>query len=348
MTESSQRILLFQTAFIGDVILTLPLAQALREQFPDAHIAFVAIPSAAPALEHHPAINEIVIYDKRKAQRGLSGIRLMISRLRASSFDLAFIPHRSIRSALIVWCARIPRRIGFSTSAGKFLFTDVVAPATSAHEIERNLDLLKPLFDRRFPTALPNLYPNGMDRDIVTSILAEPSLGASPSDLVAIAPGSVWATKRWPKEYFIGLGKLLRERDVSIVLVGGKDDVILCDDIQRQIGDARVLNVAGKLSLLQSAELIRRCRVAVSNDSAPMHLAAAVRTPVVALYGATIPQFGFAPLGPRDQIVETPGLPCRPCSIHGGNSCPVKTFACMHMISPAAVMARIELILAAK
>jgi heptosyltransferase-2 len=155
--------------------------------------------------------------------------------------------------------------------------------------------------------------------------------------IVALAPGSVWATKRWPEEYYAALGRLLDDHGFSVVLVGGEDDRELCTRIADTFPGRRALVAAGKLTLLQSAELLRRCRIVVTNDSAPMHLAVAVATPVVAIYGATVPSFGFAPRGPRDRVVEREGLSCRPCGIHGGNSCPIGTFACMLEVQPGQV-----------
>jgi heptosyltransferase-2 len=124
----------------------------------------------------------------------------------------------------------------------------------------------------------------------------------------------------------------------NVLLVGSREDEELCREICAMTQTNKVVNAAGKLSLLQSAELIRHCRVLISNDSAPMHLAVAVGTPVVAIFGATVPEFGFAPRGPHDIVIETKGLKCRPCSIHGGKKCPIKTFECMMAITPEIVV----------
>ena len=343
-----RKILVFHTAFIGDIILTLPLVQVLRDRFPDAHITFVAIPSVSGILENHPAISEVIVYDKRGSSAGLGGILSIADRLRSEKFDVALIPHRSIRSAAIGFLARIPMRIGFSTSAGRILFTDKVPYEKGNHEITRNLSLLKPLGIQAGDDVLPSLYPGKGDRDKVDEILRKHVLSGSAvkqNGIVAVAPGSIWNTKRWLKENFIRLGKLLIDKGFSIVLVGGKEDERLCREIEQSIGNRRVLNAAGRLTPLQSAELIRRCNVAVSNDSAPMHMALAVRTPVVAIFGATVPQFGFAPRGEYDEVVETLGLPCRPCSIHGGERCPINTFVCMTNITPEYVFDKVRSII---
>lgn len=348
MTPS--KILVFHTAFIGDVVLTLPLVQRLRASFPTAHITFVAIPSAANVLENHPAINNILIYDKRRRDSGFGGMFRLVRRLRDDAYDVAIIPHRSLRSALVGWLSRIPRRIGFSTSAATTLFTDIVLYDKRSHEIDRNLRLLQPLGLTHSGTELPTLYPSQNDRDVVDAFLTAQFLAASNhgrrrEDVISIAPGSAWNTKRWLKEHFIALGKMLVKDGYSIVLVGGREDNVLCNDIKNGIGAGAVVNAAGMLTLLQSAELIRRCVALVSNDSAPVHLAAGVETPVVAIFGATAPAFGFAPRGAHDIVVETHGLMCRPCAIHGGRKCPIKTFACMTDLKPELVYSKVQTII---
>ena len=163
--------------------------------------------------------------------------------------------------------------------------------------------------------------------------------------MIAIAPGTVWNTKRWPSDRFAALAEKLVTRGARVVVVGGQDDSGLLTPYLSPGSIPRVAVAAGHLTILQSAELIRRCRVLVCNDSAPMHLAVAVRTPVVALFGATIPEFGFAPTGEHDIVLETKGLPCRPCSIHGGDVCPVKTFVCMMDIPVERVVEAVERLL---
>jgi heptosyltransferase II len=336
------RILLFHTAFIGDIILMLPLAQALRVRYSGGTITAVSVPQSAPVLRNHPAIDRVITFDKKGSERGLRGILTLARHLRALRFDMAFVPHRSWRSAVVVWLARIPRRIGFSTSSGRMLFTDVVPYGKTLHEIERNLSLLRPLGTVNVDFQLPELHPRAEDGKVVDGLLRSyrlrwPSFNAD--NMVAIAPGSVWLTKRWPAESYTTLVQSLVAGGWGVVLIGGPEDQGLCRSIAEAAGKpGTILNTAGAFTLLQSAELLRRCSALVSNDSAPMHLGVAMRTPVVAVYGATIPDFGFAPLGKRDRVVEIEGLACRPCGIHGGNVCPIGTLECLRLISHERVL----------
>lgn len=337
-----RRILLFHTAFIGDIVLMLPLAQALRRRFPKAWIGVTVIPATAGVIANHPAFDEVIVYDKRGNDRGVKGAWALAANLRSRSFDTVIIPHRSLRSALVCLAARIPRRVGFDRSAGWFTLTDRVRDDRTVHEITRNLSLASPLGLTTADRELPSLYPSASDTAAVDALMREwPGGRSTGGDIVAVAPGSVWKTKRWPADRFAELVRQLVATRLPVVLLGGPGDAPLCEEIARAAGHPAVLNAAGRLSLLQSAELIRRCRLVVSNDSAPMHLAVAMRVPVIAIFGATVPAFGFSPAGPRDVVVETFGLSCRPCGIHGGDRCPVGTFECMLAIDPKTVLANI-------
>lgn len=335
--NAPRRILIVQTAFLGDVILTLPLVQVLHRTFPGAEIDFLAIPGVSEVLQNHPAIHRVVAYDKHNVHHGLAGMVSISRVLRSHRYDLAIVPHRSMRSAIVAAMSRIPIRIGFTTSAGRFLFTKLVRYEKNAHEIERNLAFLQPLGVEHLGREFPSLYPSHEDSAAVDKFLAKKALDGG-TKLVAIAPGSVWNTKRWLPERFAGVADALISAGMGVVLIGGGDDQALCREIAGMVRAGNVAVAAGVFSILQSAELIRRCNTLVTNDSAPLHLAVAMRTRVVAVFGATVPAFGFAPYGERDRVVETMGLSCRPCSIHGGDVCPIRTFDCMKKISVEEVL----------
>jgi len=331
------KILVIQTAFIGDVILTLPLVQAIKEYFKNSEIHFVVIPVAKNLLDNHPAISKIIVFDKKRNDSGLTGLLRITKSLREHEYDIALVPHRSLRSALLAKISNIPKRIGFSTSSGKFLFTNVVLPENLSHEIDRNLSLLTPLGYKKRERILPSLYPSASDKKKVAEFLSPIQ-----NKIIAIAPGSVWNTKKWLKENFIELVVQFTKAGFSVVLIGGKEDEHLCEEIKAKIHSHLVLNSAGKFSLLQSAALLQRCTLLVCNDSAPLHIAVAMRTPVVAIFGATVPQFGFYPYGEKDIVIEVENLACRPCGIHGGDKCPIETFECMKNISTEMVFRKVK------
>jgi heptosyltransferase II len=336
MTAPPEKVLVFHTAFIGDIILMFPMLQVLRHHFPDCRITVVTIPAVADLVKQHPAVDEVIPYDKRGSHHGWGGALSLVRRLKGEQFSLALVPHRSLRSALIVSLAGVPRRIGFSTSAGAWLFTGRVTYRSTDHEIDRNLALLEPVIGCRPDRVLPKLGRLEKDVHAVDAFQRQMAGGMNGDvtrPLVAIAPGSVWSTKRWPSDSFAELATRVMEAGCTVVLVGGERDMELCTSIAVLCHQPpSLLNAAGRLTLPESAELLRRCAALVSNDSAPMHMAMGVGIPVVALFGPTVRAIGFAPVGPHDQVVEVAGLPCRPCNIHGGNECPIGSFACMRGI----------------
>ena len=336
--------MVIQTAFIGDAILTLPLIQALKMNYPHSSIDVTVIPRTAEIFDHHPAITRIIPFDKRSKDRGVKGLWRLSKLLSKQNYDLVIVPHRSLRSALLTWLLHPKLSIGFDKSAGSWMFKKNVRYDPPKHEIERNLSLLNPLNIPDVAVTFPRLYPS--DRDVITidSIFQELELHRY-HNIVSVAPGTIWNTKRWPTERFASVCEQLASDKIALVLIGGKEDQALCEEVKATAHTKNIYNLAGRLSLLQSAELIRRCKVLLSNDSAPMHLAVAVGTPVVAIFGATIPGYGFAPRGPNDIVIETIGLKCRPCSIHGGKTCPIKTFDCMMTIHPEMIVQKVKLFL---
>jgi heptosyltransferase-2 len=166
---------------------------------------------------------------------------------------------------------------------------------------------------------------------------------------VAVAPGSIWATKRWPAVSFQELVRELTQAEQSVVLVGGPDDRELCADIAAggSEGPGAVIDLSGQTSLRESYAVLERAACLVTNDSAPMHLGVAAGIPVVALFCSTVPAFGFAPRGPRDVVLEVDGLDCRPCGIHGHPECPQQHFRCGRDLQVATVLSAVQERLAA-
>lgn len=327
---------MIQTAFAGDVVLTTPLLSALQTHA-GAQVDLVCIPATAKLLEAHPALHEVIVYDKR----GNDSMLQLGRRLRHRRYDVCISPHRSLRSALLARMTGADMRISYDRSAGSFLYTHRVVYDAAAHEVHRCLDLLAPLgIDGRATVAPVSLHPGAAHHAEVDRVLRDAGVTRS---VICLAPGSVWATKRWTEEGFIEVGRDLA-RDHAIVLLGGADDRDLCARIAAGIAaeaaaDVKILSSAGTLSFLGSAALLARARLLVSNDSAPVHLASAMGTPVVEIFGATVPSFGFTPWGVPHETVDIGDLPCRPCAIHGGDRCPISMFTCMRDLASDRVLA---------
>jgi heptosyltransferase-2 len=338
-TSTPEKVLIVQTAFIGDVILATALVESVKRKWPGVMIDFVSIPAAANILECNPAVRRVVSFYKRGKHRGIFRLWRFARTLRREHYDLALVPHRSLRSALLVWMAGIPQRAGFDRSAGRWFFTDIVA-YRRVHEVERNLDLLKPFGGgMAYP---PKIYWSEDDDKKVEAVLSARTRQLPP--IVALAPGSIWFTKRWPQENFAELAKsVLDVTGGMVVLIGGTDDADLCRKISVAVG-SRCYSVAGELTLRQTAALLNRCALLVSNDSAPTHMAVAARCRVITIFGSTTPEFGFAPYDPsrnRHAVLET-RLSCRPCTDHGRRKCPLGTLECLHSITPGRVLAKIN------
>jgi heptosyltransferase-2 len=332
-----KRILIIQTAFIGDVILTTPLIQRLHDAFPNCLIDFLTIEKSMNILENNPALNEIILFNKHDADSGIKGLLRMGKVLAGKAYDLCIVPHRSLRSAFLAWRTKATVRIGFDRSAWKSAFSVVIPYQPDRHEIERNLSLLAPLGITR-QISMPLVYPSAEDKEIVEKLLS--SVVSKKNDLfVAVAPGSVWSTKRWPATYFATFCRILNSRNVWTILIGSKEDADLCQSISNDL--KRSFSAAGKLSLRQTYDLLTRCRSILTNDSAPLHLGMAAGISVFAIFGPTVPAFGFAPFGGKGFIIENQAMTCRPCSIHGGNTCPIKTFECMKSLKPEQIAAQV-------
>ena len=318
-----------QTSFLGDTILTTPLLVQLANRGP---VDVVTTPAAASVLTGHPAVRSVVMYDKRGAHAGVFGLTTLAARLRASAYDVAYLAQGSLRSALLAFLARVPERIGFDTSAGSWLYTTKVAYRDDLHHAARLLLLSRP--NGREPTAdesRPSLAPASAERELVDELLQRNGVGAG-ERMIALAPGSVWATKRWP--YYRELAGQLAGVG-RIVVVGGREDSPLALEIRTAVPDA--VDATGVLPLLGSAELIGRCAAIVTNDSSPLHLASAMGTPTVAIFGPTVPEFGFGPLAPSRVVVGHETLACRPCHRHGPRRCPLTHFRCMRELTPEVV-----------
>ena len=327
------KILLIQTGFLGDVLLSTPVIAGLRMIFPKAEITALTTREARPLLEHHPELHEVLVYDKRGADAGFTGLRKVAATLRAREFGLAVSLHKSFRTAVLLLLSGIRRRIGFREAALWWTYTQTTKRSHLPHDVLRNLVVLEPLGARLedLPKAM-SVYAGDAARSEADKLL-RPLNGKS---LVGIAPGSVWLTKRWTEEGFQETASQLAAAGFGIVVLGGPADAPLGERLVSRI-EGQAINLAGKASLSVSAAVVERLDVLVTNDSAPLHIASCVGTPVAALFCATTPEMGYGPWQVPHEIVAVAGLRCRPCGRHGGRTCPTGTHACRYGITAAEV-----------
>ena len=318
--------LVIQTAFLGDMVLTTPLISMLARRGP---VDVVGTPVNLPLLANNPDVRRAIAYDKR-APRRLRSLTAIGRELRTQKYDAAYLAQGSLRSVALAIVAGVRRRIGFDTAGGRHLYTTRVRYDESIHHAERLLALARARGLAASEDGRPRLYPGELERAEVEELLRRH--GAIGERLLAVAPGSVWATKRWP--YYPELAT--RVGNTRVVIVGATADQSLADAIRARAPGA--IDATGRLSLLASAELIGRCSAIVSNDSAPVHLASAMNTPTVAIFGPTVPAFGFGPLADRSDVAGHESRACRPCHRHGPRRCPLGHWRCMGELSVDAVL----------
>jgi heptosyltransferase II len=338
---SGEKILVVQTSFLGDLVLTTPLLAAVRRRFPSAHLSVLCTPQARALVEGNPDVQEILIDDKKGRDKGAWGLWRRAAELRAGRFAVAFSPHKSLRSALLLFLAGIPKRIGFRQSAGWFLYHHRAERDPSRHDAERMLALLGPFGGVREddPRRLLIAADPEAERRIDQHFR---DIGVGRSGLTfGVSPGSVWATKRWHAEGYADLiVRLKRKYSCDIVLFGGPEDLAVVQRIRR-LSDNLAVSLAGKIDLRELVCAISRCDLFITNDSAPMHIAVARGVPVVAVFCATTRSLGFYPYSSRAIVMEKE-LPCRPCSSHGGRRCPLGTEDCMRLIRAEDVLKGVE------
>jgi heptosyltransferase II len=321
--------LVIQTSFLGDVILTTPLIRELAKRGP---VDVLVTPEGAAVLANNPNIRTVIRYDKRGTYGSALNLWQTVRELRSRRpYDTAYLAQGSFRSGLLAIMTGAKQRIGFASSTGRALYTEQIPYRPDHHHAERLWSLaMSECADP--PTSdqiRPRLYPSDEERLTVDRLLRR--AGSLEEPFVALAPGSAWGTKRWP--YYVELAK--RTSDYArIAIIGAKSDAPIAEEIAAALPDGCVINAVGELSLLASAELIGRAQAIVTNDSAPQHLASAMGTPTLTIFGPTVPEFGFGPLAERHAVAGLDGLSCRPCDRHGPQRCPLGHWRCMRELGP--------------
>jgi len=328
MQDSYKKIALWQTAFLGDAVLTLPLIKALALRFPGAEIHLFVRKGVEPLFMAQREITAVHGFDKRGAQKGMAAAFRYGADIRGQGFDLWISAHTSLRSAVIGFASGISERIGYDAPwYNRFVYTRTVKRRfEELEEVERLLALGGPL-------GISGAAPQ-VGLDLGTDVLAGAENFFAQFEgkpVIGVHPGSTWETKKWPEHNFAQVVNRCLDEGYKVVLFGGPDELGLCNSVLKQSGrEDEVHNLAGKLGLQQLAAYIRQLDVYLTNDSGPMHIAWVQGVPVVALFGPTVKKFGFFPRGGNSTVLETAELlKCRPCGLHGGRVCPEKHHKCM-------------------
>lgn len=330
-----KKILVIQTAFIGDVVLATALLEKLRSYYPDAAIDFLVRKGNESLLLNNPHLHEVLIWNKKENKQ--QNLFVVLSRIRKTKYDIVINVQRFFATGLLTAFSGAKKTIGFDKNPLSFLFSKKIRHEFDLqhpkHEVERNNELIKEMTDDRF--SRPALYPSTADKEFIQPFTPQP--------FVTMTPSSVWFTKKYPHDKWIDLINSF-DPSYKIYLLGGKDNFEECNSIASAATNKNVEVLAGRLSFLQSAALMQEATMNYVNDSAPLHFASAVNAPVTAIFCSTIPGFGYTPLSDRSFIVETKEhLTCRPCGLHGRKACPLGHFKCAYGIETAQVLETMNL-----
>lgn len=329
-----QRILIIQTASIGDVILVTPVIEKMHNFYPEAKIDLLIKKGFEDLFYGHPFIHNIWFWEKK--QDKYKNLHLLATEIRKTKYDIVINAQRFASTGFLTLYSGAPVRIGFDKNPFSFFFTKRVKHLIGknnerSHEVDRNLALVSHITD--YKTQNPKLYPTTEDYARMSPYKTKA--------YICIAPASLWFTKQFPEQQWVDFIKKLPEY-LHVYLLGSKSDVNLCNTIIKDSEHANSINLAGKLSLLESAALMRDAQMNFVNDSAPMHLASSVNAKMTVLYCSTVPEFGFGPLSDDSVILQTDEkLKCRPCGLHGHKECPEKHFRCATSIPTQKLLERI-------
>ncbi|MDP2928832.1 MAG: lipopolysaccharide heptosyltransferase II [Candidatus Omnitrophota bacterium] len=285
---SGKRILIVNVNWIGDVIFSTPFIKAVRDAYPDSYIACLLHPRCVDILKDSPRIDEIIVYDEDGQHRGILGKLKLAWRIRKSHFDTAFILHRSFTKALLTFLAGIKERVGYPTKHRDLLLTKAIdLPEDEIHKVEYFLNIARGYgMDAREKSY--EFFVADRDKENLDKFLKQN--GVRDTDRIAVlCPGGNWDPKRWPKENFAKLADMMIESlGVKIILSGADKDIGLVEKIKSMMKNIPVIS-CGVTTIKELGRLLERADLVIANDSGPMHLAVAMKTNVIALFGPTSP-----------------------------------------------------------
>lgn len=330
------KILIVQTSFLGDTILSTPVIAGVKRIYPDAELWMMTTPLSSQLVARDPLLKGVIPYDKRGKDKGLKGLFNLARRIRAMGFSLVYSLHRSYRTSVLLLLSGIPMRIGFTQAKLSFLYHQTFTRDPKEHDVIRNLTILSGCDEpAAFPMDLRLFAPDQSElrKDVADCIPNTP--------YAVLVPGSAWETKMWHHQGFRQTGFYLKDRGFKVVLLGANED----REANRTVAqDTDFIDLAGKTNISEAMHIVKHASLVVCNDSMSLHMASAFKIPTVVVFCATSPSFGFGPWKNKARVVEKQ-LPCKPCSRHGGRKCPQGTDACMKDLSYTEVVSAIESLL---
>lgn len=330
-----KKILVIQTASIGDVILATPLLEKLHDLFPDSSLDVLIKNGNESLFTSHPYIHNLLIWNKKNNK--YKNLLALLKTIRNEKYNLVINLQRFASSGFLTAFSGAMSTIGFNKNPFSIFFSKRIShtignKGIEIHEVDRNLKLLESFNSEKRYTV--KLYPSQSDYALVSQFKTK--------KYICIAPASLWNTKQFPKERWIEFVKKI-DKNLIIYFIGAKNDVVLCNEIIKESSHLNSINLSGKLSLLQSAALMKDAAMNYVNDSSPLHLASATNAKVTAIFCSTVTAFGFGPQSDNAVVVEVRNnLKCRPCGLHGFKKCPENHFKCAYEININELIQRID------
>lgn len=328
---SGMKVLLVQTSFLGDVVLSTPLIAALKGLYPHAQLWFLGTKLACEIVRGDPLLAGTIAFDKNGAEAGLRGLLNKAREIRQHNFHIVYSLQRSARTSILLKLSAIPERIGFAEAGFSFLYTDRRPRLKLEHEVERNLSLLGAAAKQVSSELRLFISEN---EPICPDVRRWTGAGQT---YTVVVPGSAWHTKAWSAERYHETVVALMQRGQNVLVLGSPSERSICEQVSNGTG---CVNLGGSTSIAEFVALIRAARLVVCNDSFALHVASAFKVPTVVAFCATSPKFGFGPWhNERARVIQLEGLACKPCRRHGGQVCPTGTEACMRNLEAVRAIA---------
>lgn len=345
MSSSQSVNLVIQTAFLGDLILSIPVLKRIKKEFPLHQLAILCKKGLGDFLLKEKIVD--IAFEVEKSNK--ADYENAKNKINELSLDHVFCIHRSIRSLFFAAGLSAKKKIGYSSLLGFWFFDDTVEYVKEYPDVIRQFKILETTDLEVAKILLADDFEAlNYKGAIIPEFFSYPkSIANTSSKKIAVFPGSVWATKRWTADGYAQLISLLQSKGYEVELLGGPDEKELCEQIASAVESTtgKVKILAGQLSIAETISRIDQYTLVVTNDSAPAHMAAFKNVPVVAVFGPTTLSLGFRPWSNNSRVVENVDLDCRPCGAHGHMVCPLGHHRCMKLVSAMQVYSAIEQLL---